>query len=180
MKVNEVVIKEERIDELAPIVVGGMAISMGAIIAAISAAFLVWTAYDIWQLLKRNDFIEDGWDLRKQLENLGDIPEEDWYFIGILIGFAAAPWARKPGKWLLDKILPDSWKTKIAQFTKEQFMKKFKKVKAEDLTKAKDTPPPPVKLPPAAEKTSKAIGAASGAGYAGTHKFDDVVDNLSP
>ena len=178
MKVNDIVLKEERLDELAPIIVGGMAITWGAITAAITAAFIVWTLYDVFELLERNNFIET-W------EDVEDISEDDWFIIGLMIGFAGLPWARKGAGWLFNKVFPDSWKSQIARFTKNQFMKKFKKATPaeKDITKpAKQSLAQKANLPPAAEKAAKAIGYVAGVplGSKADDALNTALDNIAP
>lgn len=119
MKVNEIV-REERLDEAAPLIAG---LSVPVILGYISAAMTAYTALEIYQFVQ------------KYQENPEDVSEDEWGDIFVDIAIAAVPAVAKLGKPMILKMLPRSWKNWGGKWIRDKINAKLLKDKAGILKK---------------------------------------------
>jgi hypothetical protein len=119
MRANQFITDDhKRLDEVAPL--AAMAAGALTITGILTIIGVAWTAYDVYNILDRHDIGAE--DLAKDPEEaLNRISEEEWFEIGLMALFAAVPGLAKLGGKALGKMLPNSWKTKIANAAKERF-----------------------------------------------------------
>lgn len=111
MKVNEIV-REERLDEVAPIIIGGIALTQ--IITAVSAFFTAMTLIDLY----------------KFIDNYGEDPEsitdDQWFDVFLDVTLLAIPSLSKFGKPYIAKLIPASWKKYAGDYTRGIVLKRYR------------------------------------------------------
>lgn len=114
MKVYEI-LEKKQLNEALPLIGG---IGLGGILTAISVGIAAWSAYDIYNFIKKYN------------EDPEQITEEEWddLFLDAVLLFTPA--FLKIGKAGLAKIIPDSWKRKGGKWLRNKITGRYKEVMA--------------------------------------------------
>lgn len=113
MKAYEILAERQQLNEFAPLVIGGLAVTWGVVLTTVSTALTAYGAYETYQFMQKRQF------------NIDNMTDEDWDVLSIDLALMLVPGLAKIGKSALTKYLPASFKSKLVNIVKPLVQKKM-------------------------------------------------------